>query len=236
MRRRPLSGAEAQLLAVGAKAIITISTGEDNPCRERFSIAHELGHLELHRTKSDLWVCKSGHIDDGRTRSAKQPEEQEANEFAAALLLPDHLLGPLCEDTDPCLGLVAELSDTFDTSWTATAIRYMRFCEAPAALVFSEKGRIRWFERSEAFKQLGLWVKVRDSLDPSTQAATVQGMASSTRQITSVDPLAWFESGPHAQDVTIQEESWYLRSYDSVLTMLWVDEDIEEDDSYWWGQ
>lgn len=63
-----------------------------HPNRQRFTIAHELGHLELHR---DL-ITSSVHVDKGfpalmrDSTSAKGEEkvEIEANQFAAELLMP----------------------------------------------------------------------------------------------------------------------------------------------------
>ena len=70
------------------------------PARRRFTIGHELGHWCLHRTTGAVW-CRSGEVDPAegpaeasapRGRQAYPPEESEANEFAAALLMPAHLV------------------------------------------------------------------------------------------------------------------------------------------------
>lgn len=67
-----------------------------HPNRQRFTIAHELGHLELHREL----ITASVHVDKGfpammrDTTSAKGEErvEIEANQFAAELLMPRALI------------------------------------------------------------------------------------------------------------------------------------------------
>jgi Zn-dependent peptidase ImmA (M78 family) len=82
-----IDGAEARLAVVGEKAIITVSTTIEDPYRRRFSIAHELGHLEMHRSHSSLELCTGEDINDWRSRRASATREQEANEFASALLL-----------------------------------------------------------------------------------------------------------------------------------------------------
>jgi len=70
------------------------------PARRRFTIGHELGHWCLHRTAGAVW-CRSGEVDPAEGpaeasasagRQAYPPEESEANEFAAALLMPAHLV------------------------------------------------------------------------------------------------------------------------------------------------
>jgi Zn-dependent peptidase ImmA (M78 family) len=50
-----------------------------NPTRARFSIAHEIGHLELHSALGGHVFCRD---------LAKNREEIQANRFAAALLMP----------------------------------------------------------------------------------------------------------------------------------------------------
>jgi Zn-dependent peptidase ImmA (M78 family) len=56
--------------------------------RKRFSIAHELGHLKLHR--KELFVDKVVRIDfrDKTSSLAINREEMAANAFAAELLMP----------------------------------------------------------------------------------------------------------------------------------------------------
>lgn len=56
--------------------------------RERFTIAHELGHLFLHmgyRTNEKLWERQSDNI---YHRIGNSEKEYQANEFAAAFLMP----------------------------------------------------------------------------------------------------------------------------------------------------
>lgn len=58
--------------------------------RQRFSIAHEIGHLLLHDGKRTIFVDKAIRIDlrDENSSLGVVKEEIEANAFAAALLMP----------------------------------------------------------------------------------------------------------------------------------------------------
>ncbi|MEJ7786398.1 MAG: ImmA/IrrE family metallo-endopeptidase [Solirubrobacteraceae bacterium] len=83
------------------------------PPRRRFTIGHELGHWCVHREgPSDGAVyCRAASVDEAPSapepRPARAPEEEEANVFAAALLMPARLIrreyqrdrefGRLCE-------------------------------------------------------------------------------------------------------------------------------------------
>jgi Zn-dependent peptidase ImmA (M78 family) len=59
------------------------------PVRRRFTIAHELGHLELHRGR--VLILDTPVRFDFRDGASSQ-EESEANRFAAALLMPQEMV------------------------------------------------------------------------------------------------------------------------------------------------
>ena len=67
-----------------------------HPHRQRFTIAHELGHLELHREMitSEVHVDKDFPVLMRDPKSARGTEkvEIEANQFAAELLMPEALI------------------------------------------------------------------------------------------------------------------------------------------------
>jgi hypothetical protein len=100
------------------------------PSRRRFTIGHELGHWCLHRARGAVW-CRSHTVDPQEqegppgARRAYPPEESEANEFAAALLMPAHLVQRHYErlrrhDPDGCFG---QLCRTFGASGAAMSRR-----------------------------------------------------------------------------------------------------------------
>jgi Zn-dependent peptidase ImmA (M78 family) len=60
--------------------------------RQRFTIAHELGHLVLHRGRPVLVDHVRLNLRDARSRAAVDVEEIEANAFAAELLMPRSLM------------------------------------------------------------------------------------------------------------------------------------------------
>jgi hypothetical protein len=65
------------------------------PARRRFTIAHELGHWRLHRGAAEHAVfCRSGSVasDDDDARMQIPASEDEANVFAAAILMPTRLV------------------------------------------------------------------------------------------------------------------------------------------------
>lgn len=88
------------------------------PPRRRFTISHELGHWELHRTGQQTLFCRAGYVDPADlpaadSRPARPPTEEEADAFAAALLMPAPLVR---RQRLACSDDVAELCHRFDCS------------------------------------------------------------------------------------------------------------------------
>lgn len=80
------------LLRDNGRIIIGINS-RNSPKRQRFTIAHELGHWRLHKGKP-LIVDQSVMINkrDDVSSQATDREEIQANQFAAGLLMPQNLV------------------------------------------------------------------------------------------------------------------------------------------------
>lgn len=109
-----LSGA---ILELEDGAVITVNA-DQYPGRQRFTVAHELGHhLLRHHDRF--------HIDLSEPTAVGEPpghnwvHEREANEFAACLLMPATMLRRLV----PKARSVRELADRFDVSPMAMSYR-----------------------------------------------------------------------------------------------------------------
>ena len=105
--------------------------------RQRFSIAHELGHLILHKPALKIDQHAFVSFRTSMSSSATDPDEVEANQFAAALLMPEALLkqcvhqfgeNPDVEDA------IRELAQQFDVSAQAMTIRLTSLGEITPAL------------------------------------------------------------------------------------------------------
>lgn len=118
---------------------VLVKTGEKNTIgvnsrhpktRQRFSIAHEIGHFWLNHP-GDMFVDKtmaSIFFRDGRSGDGTSLHEMEANRFAAALLMPAHLLVDsflACEraGTTDVDQLVSRLARQYEVSAQAMRIR-----------------------------------------------------------------------------------------------------------------
>jgi hypothetical protein len=127
-REQGLSG--LLLPARGEIWVNAVEARESRP-RRRFTISHELGHWCLHSSGGAVW-CRSQAVDPADdspgARPAYPPEESEANEFAAALLMPAHLIRRHYERLrrrDPD-GTFSALCTIFDASGAAMSRRLRR--------------------------------------------------------------------------------------------------------------
>lgn len=73
--------------------------------RQRFTIAHELGHLVLHKGRVHIDRAFRVNRRDAVAAQATDPEEIEANRFAAELLMP---LGMIMSDLADCIDIEDE--------------------------------------------------------------------------------------------------------------------------------
>lgn len=117
--------------------VLVINKGEGtigvNPLhpkvRQRFTVAHELGHYLLHvNKKKDLFVDKGFkvHFRDQQSSFGVIKKEQEANAFAAAILMPENLLQQKIAELDLDLAdesAIKYLAQLFDVSPLAMTIR-----------------------------------------------------------------------------------------------------------------
>lgn len=105
----------------------------DPPTRQRFTIAHEIGHhyLKHHFPEGVVHVDKGNFISRRSSHSSTgvDPAEIEANQFAAALLMPTAFLERRIQE----LGIsplwdrhVEELAEEFYVSGQAMTIRLTR--------------------------------------------------------------------------------------------------------------
>jgi Zn-dependent peptidase ImmA (M78 family) len=96
LRRNDAQGSDISgfLFLGSARPIIGVN-GSQASTRQRFTIAHELGHYLLHGvTPQEVHVDRGFKVmmRDGRSSEGVDEAEREANLFAAELLMPEELL------------------------------------------------------------------------------------------------------------------------------------------------
>lgn len=88
------AGVSGLLLTSKGEIWVNAVEAREWPPRRRFTIGHELGHWVMHRTGQQSLFCRTPTISDEQatTKPAIPATEEEANHFAAALLMPGDLI------------------------------------------------------------------------------------------------------------------------------------------------
>ena len=163
--RGRLAGAQARVVSDGRRAIIRLSDRVTHAGAQRFSVAHELGHLVLtHGARALAELCTAGEL-RGESRSAI---EAEANAFAAELLMPEPIVAQRIAEMEPDLALARAIADDRAVSLVAAAVRVVELSRARCAVVYAEDGRVVWSAASASF---GAAIARGRSLDSHSLAA-----------------------------------------------------------------
>lgn len=135
-----MKGCEASLVGYRDRAIATINPSGVRG-RERFSIAHELGHWLLHRGRS--FKCR---VDDpGANLSSERVLEKEADSFAAHLLMPRSIFNPLVASLgNPTFQQLSRVAGEFETSTMATTLRLANINTLPVIVACYDRKGKRW--------------------------------------------------------------------------------------------
>ena len=218
---RSLEGCEAQIIGIGDSAVAIVNA-KSGRRRKRFSLAHELGHWHHHRGR--VLTCRIEGERDFSTRRA--PSERVADDYAADLLLPKYLFRPEAIACGKVTIEVAEhLSETFDTSLTATLIRLIEAGPDPALLVCHTAIGRKWFARGSDVPRR--WFP-RQDLDADSYAMDVLfGDLPKSRQVR-IGADAWFECRD-AEKFEIYEQTVQVGNNEILSLLVIIDGEMLED-------
>jgi hypothetical protein len=115
------------------RPLVIVHSGQI-PVRQRFTLAHELGHILLPWHLGEGVVCQTGHFMDDP--SAGGDAEPEANRFASELLIPSEWLASLMGDHPPTTA--AGLTDALLAANVSTWVACLRLRDTlPSGFVFA---------------------------------------------------------------------------------------------------
>jgi len=180
---RELHGCEARILANGNRAIISVDS-KVSPFRQRFSIAHELGHWNFHKGKN--CICESSSIGNW---SIVGPEHV-ADEYAANLLMPRFLFTPASAGMYANFHSIDQLSGLFQCSRTATAIRMVEHGPEPAIIICHGPQGRKWFIRNKDVPEK--WF-TRNQIDRESYVYDVQFGKETECKRGAISANAWFD-------------------------------------------
>lgn len=166
IRYEELESFEGALLTTAERDVgsILINANPNNgPQRQRFTLAHELGHFlnTLHKPHNEAgFMCAKAdikfegpHIKSGLTRHEVQ--EREANRFAIELLAPRQRIIALSND-DASVRDVLRISSELELSKESAARRYAELHPGKIAIVFTLNGDVKYSTNSPSGLRLAV--------------------------------------------------------------------------------
>jgi Zn-dependent peptidase ImmA (M78 family) len=213
---RPLTGADAHLVRVGNKGGITINESIVERGRQRFAIAHEIGHWELHEGRTQVFLCTAEDMRDYQS----SVEEIEANIFASELLMPMRMMSPGIKLKEPSIGVIEEIASRFEVSLTAAALRYVTKFDFPLMVVFSRGGKVNWWRKNEN-QMAYLFLESSQPLAESSRAAALMAGEPNDPETVEVPWEAWFPG--ILSRGTLREQARRFDNYDLVMSLLWLE-------------
>lgn len=220
VREGALDGADGWLTKIGGDGVIRVKHDIAERGRKRFTIAHELGHFELHQERDQFEFCADSEMSEYHSR----PEEREASIFATELLLPEHLVRAACRTLKPGFADAKKIAASFQTTLTSAAMRYVQLTADRVALVACQDGRVKWYKASADF---GYWFEPRTRLDAGTCAHDFFSEGEVLTEPTPIMASAWIKDRRVDPDAFMKEQCFALPRYKTVLSMIWMEKDIE---------
>lgn len=204
--------ADGMLVRIGSIGRILYSQSIAQPGRIAFTIAHELGHWELHPNLSQIQACTAADIRE--YRGSKY--ELEANAFAAELLMPTPAVLPIVSKASATLQTIQRIASHCQTTFLASAIRLIELTQEPAILVISRNNKVAWSRRSKKASDLCLTDCMSDESSAWNCSDTIQEAVEPVQ----VEASLWFPSSRYVDRLEVYEQSAVLGDFDLTVTML----------------
>ena len=136
--------------------------------RINFTIAHELGHYLLHRHQRDRFECGSLQMLEYDSPESRRIEAQ-ANTFASYLLMPRRDFDAQVAGHEMSFELLGHCADRYNTSLTASALKWLEFTSEAAMLVVADHDEfICWSFCSQAARRINAYKPPGEILPPGT--------------------------------------------------------------------
>ncbi len=126
----------------GLKRLIVVSSKVYNEEQKRFTLAHELGHILIHR--GTHYFSK----EDVTTIYTNKQKEDEADRFAVELLLPSKTIRTIIRENDVDFELIKQVAQRYKMSLIATSIRITEVTNENIIIIYHRNNIIKWWHKS----------------------------------------------------------------------------------------
>lgn len=197
---------------------ILINNSIKNSKRKKFTVAHEIGHIQLNHLKDIKKIsCYSEDIENYKTNKSK---EAEANKFASELILPSDEIIKLIKKNNIDFNLVKKASNSYGSSFTAAAVKITKLSDLPCILVMSKDKKIEWSIASEDLKFK--YNVPNGNLSEMSLAMELFNNKNGMKIEDEIEAIEWLDDGNKSVEELdyINESSIYYPNYNRVLTLL----------------
>ncbi len=207
-----LGSLDACLIPKPTKLIIKVNNLKSN-VRQRFSLAHEIGHILLAETLAQPEYRGAGN------RPSKW-RETACDYIAAELLLPLHLFVPAMRTMPVSTLSIVRLGQLFDASIEATAIRYGNLLEDDVQVVLWERHGDKLTAKSTA----GQDILTEKSSNPPNPISLADSARVAVRAVGQRNVEVDREPVPPLRNPVTTEAKWLrFGSTDRVLSLTYRD-------------
>lgn len=192
---------------------------DQSPGRTAYTIGHEFGHYILHRKliEEDDQYEDGIYCDESSVlRREGSDIEQEADEFAANVLMPLHDFRKQISATAvPNFDDLGEIATRYGVSLTAATLRWLEYTETRALLVVSNEGYAHWAKPSKPALKTGHFIKTRNTMFelPSAAVAVTRDFRQETAGGIKQNAGIWFKE-------PVTEMCISSKRYEQEMTLL----------------
>lgn len=224
----PLSNSDGKIIRGKNKTLIKVNSNIPFEYKKRFTIAHEIGHLLLHKN-IEVHDENSNTLNwfDTETKLKKGIQELEANDFAAELLMPEKLFKKEVEGQFFSPELVKSLSNRFKTSLTSVIYRIIRLNTHSIFAAFTSNGKVKYWKKSDGLKT---WVKDINKLSPPDDSVAkeyIDGdydfIYSGSDKKQEISRSTWFKLNEYDEDTLFYEYCIPTKQYKTITSVVWED-------------
>jgi len=193
----------------------------------RFTVAHELGHYFIPGHPEQAFPEGDGFHYSRSGFVSSDTIEIQADHFAKELLMPEALFRGNINNFGQGFPAIKALASHYNTSITATAIRYCKLTDDPVIVIMSCGNIIDWAFMSSPFYELPdiQYIRKGESLPPDSYTCGFNRDSNKVENAEEEEGWAklsdWIEEAP---DIELKEDIVGLGSYGKTLTVLFTDE------------
>lgn len=197
------------IISSGKKNIIIDNSRSLYPQRERFTIAHEIGHYII------PWHENLQQCDKIVNFESNDEVEKQANDFASELLVPKSNLLEDIKDKKVTLSLIKSLAKQYDVSLVVMARRVLEYTDTEAVvLIYYSNGKKYIQMKSKTFKE-----ELKDGRITKSSAHKLLTSYNTSAEIKDVlESSIWFKE--NGETYKIVEESMFQNNLGRVFTLL----------------